>query len=156
MTTASPAAPTTAETIVKVLLGRNQVLEATDMKFEDVPTPEWAPKGTDPAAVFVRIRNLTAEGRAVFIQRSVEAEEAKKAAAAAVAAGTTPAPKGKFDVEILLVAMTAINEGGTLLFSEADVAVLGLRNAAPVARCAKAAQLLSGLDAASQEKAVKN
>lgn len=119
-------------------LTRAQVLSAKDIVVEDVPTPEWAPEGStaDEAKEFaVGIRNLTGAGRGVFIQSSLEmkAKEEKK-------------EKVDFEIEMLLVAMTAVDENNERIFTEEDVKSLGERNAAPVSRCAAVASRLSGLD----------
>lgn len=130
------------------LLSKTQILSAKDLVTEDVPTPEWAPEDTPPeqrAEFGVRVRNLTGTGRGVFIQRSIEmkkAEESKE--------------KVDFEIEMLLVAMTAVDENNEPIFSEADVAELGKKNANPIARLAAVAQRLSALDKAAQDAVAKN
>jgi hypothetical protein len=136
------------------LLSRTQVLTANDVVTEDVATPEWAPeKNEDGSALTaeqkkeygVRIRNLTGGGRGVFIQQSLEMKKKED-----------NKEKVNFEIEMLLVAMTAVGDDNKRLFAETDVAELGQRNAHPIARLAAVAQRLSALDKASQENATKN
>lgn len=141
------------------LLNRAQVLGAKDQKYEDVATPEWAPEGTPEAELSqfgVRIRNLTASMRGVFIQRSITAKQA--ATAAAEAAGKTEEEKkaaAEFEVEALLVTMTAVDDKFIPVFTMDDLKALGEKSAAPVSRCAEVAQRLSGLFGGAEKKAVK-
>lgn len=129
------------------LLNRDQILGAKDMVFEDVATPEWAPEGStdeERAQAGVRIRNLTGNGRGVFIQQSLEMKKTEDAG-----------KRVDFEIEMLLVAMTAVDEEGKLIFTRDDIAALGERNAAPVARCAEVAARLSGISQKARDEAVK-
>jgi hypothetical protein len=130
------------------LLNRNQVLSANDLVFRDVPTPEWAPEGSSPeerADTGVRIRNLTGDGRGAFIQHSLEMKKKED-----------NKEKVNFEIEMLLIAMTAVDGENNLLFTREDVAALGQKNADVISRLATVAQELSGLDKKSQEAAAKN
>lgn len=124
------------------LLSRAEILGANDVTTEDVKVPEWA--NGDPDAV-VRIRNLTAAGRGRFIQRSIAAKQAAEG----------DKVKGDFEVEVLLVAMTAVDEKNEAIFTEEDIRDLGGKSAAPIGRLANAAQRLSGLMPEAQEDAAK-
>jgi hypothetical protein len=133
------------------LLNRTEVLGANDLQFEDVPTEEW---GKDTG---VRIRNLTAKGRGEFISRSIAAKAAAEAAAEVAKAEGKEAPKsgGDFEVEALLVVMTAIDEKGNPLFTKDDLVALQQKSAAPISRLSAVAQKLSGLTGEAQREAVK-
>jgi hypothetical protein len=136
------------------LLNKTAILGADDVVFEDVSTPEWAPKfqadGVTPLTEAernefgVRIRNLTGSARGMFIQHSLElkAKEEKK-------------EKTDFEIEILLVAMSAVDGDNQPLFTREDIAVLGAKNAAPIARLAEVASRLAGIDKASQDASAK-
>lgn len=137
------------------LLNREQILTAKDVVFKDVACPEFAPEGTPEAEreqYGVRIRNLTGTGRGVFLQRSIAM---KQAAAAVVGDGALPVEKIDFDIEMLLMAMTAVDENFAPIFTEADVKALGEKNGAAVSRCAAAAQALAGLTEKAKEEAAK-
>lgn len=143
-----------AQPLAIKLLTAAQILGADDYQFRDVPCPEWG--GT------VRIRNLTGAGRGIFIKRNMAARSAQqdydKACAAAKAAGQPQPPDTTidFEAEAVLVAMTAVDDTGSPIFTEKQVEALKLKSAAPLTRCADAAQDLAGMTAAAQEKAVKN
>lgn len=130
-------------------LNREQFLKAgKGLKIEDVPCPELstpelaAALGIEPGAeISIGIRTLTAAGRAVFIKRSMEVKEKKKDAT--------------FEIEMLLVAMTSVDDKEAALFTEEDVAIIGNYSAAVIARCAEVAQRLSGLNPGAQAEAGK-
>lgn len=94
------------------------ILAADDLKREDVDCPEWG--GT------VTVRELTAGDRQRFRALSVAGDADGVLSAA-------------------LVAMSAIDEDGQLLFATADLAALAGKNPAPIERLAKASLILSGL-----------
>lgn len=117
-------------------LNREQFLKANrGLTVEDVPCAELGEGAT------IGIRTLTAAGRAVFIKRSMEVKEKKKDAT--------------FEIEMLLVAMTAVDADEKELFTEEDVEEIGKFSAAVIARCAEVAQRLSGLTTQAQAEAGK-
>lgn len=124
------------------ILNASEILEARDVITKDVATPEW---GEDCG---VRIRNLTAAGRGVFIKRSLTLRQEAEASGKA-------ADGNDFELELLLVAMTAVDEAGQLIFTQDQVAKLGEKSAAAVSRCAAVAQELSGLMPSATVIAVK-
>lgn len=147
-------------TTAMTLLNRAQVLGANDLTFRDVPTPEWAPEGAteeEKANVGVRIRALTGEGRGSFIARSLELKAA--AEEAAKSAGLDPdklKPKVDFEIEMVLIAATAVDGSNTAMFTMDDVKALGQKNAHVIGRLATVAQELSGLNKKAEETAAKN
>ena len=135
-------------------LTRAQILAANDVKFEDVKCPEWAPEGTEnPDDCVVRIRSLSGIQRGIFIQRASAAQRAKKAAGVEV---TPEEEKQTQEIEIFLVSISACGEDFKELFTQADIAALGEKNAAPIARCAAVAQKLSGLTEEAASAATEN
>lgn len=138
------------------LLSRDEVFAAQDVQFEDVPTPEWG------EGAGVRIRNLTAASRGVFIARSIAAKQAadKVAKLAEDAKGANVkdvvTEQYEFEVEVMLVTMTAVDENMQPIFTEADIKQLGAKSAKPVSRLAGVAQKLSGLVPDAQQAAVKS
>jgi hypothetical protein len=141
--------------MAKLILNRAQILGANDLRFEDVSVPEWAPEfkedGVTPFTedekkeVVVRVRNLSGVSRGNFIKHTLDlkAKEDNK-------------EKADFEIEMLLVAMTAIDEQGEQLFTLDDIRALGQKSADPISRAAEVASRLSGLDKGAKEKAVKN
>lgn len=128
--------------MTKRFLTRAQILEAKDLKFEDVKCPEWAPEGESADDCVLRIRSLSAIQRGVFIQRASAAQRAKKASGIEV---TPEEEKQTQEIEIFLVSISACGEDMKLIFTQEDIAALAEKNAAPIARCAAVAQRLSGL-----------
>jgi hypothetical protein len=131
------------------IITREQIQSANDITTEDVACPEWADGDTEAV---VRMRNLTAIARGIFVQRSLGLKKNPKAGQKENDAQA----QQEREIEILLVAMSAVDAENKALFTEADVKWLGEKNAAPISRCAAAAQRLSGLTAEAQEAAIKN
>jgi hypothetical protein len=131
----------------RIVLSRANILAAKDIVTKDVPCPEWAPEGAteeEKNSCVVVIRNLTGAGRAAFIQMSMEmkrAEDSNK--------------KIDFEIEQLLVCMTAVDAEGKLLFTRDDMVALGERNAIALTRCAEVASELAGLDKLARAAAGK-
>lgn len=112
------------------ILSRQEVIDAQDFKFEDVPTPEWG-EGTG-----VRIKSLSARERdsyekSILIKRGSGRKQVQEV--------------DMLNARAKLVVFTAIDETGTLIFTAADVLDLGKKNAAPISRLAEKAMELSGI-----------
>lgn len=104
-----------------MILGRDQILAADDLKREQVEVPEWggtvivaALSGTQRDAWEASI--VTSEGRPNL--RNMRAK---------------------------LVSVSVVDEAGQQIFSAADVEALGAKSAAALERVAKVAQRLSKL-----------
>lgn len=138
----------------KRYLNKAEILAARDVKFEDVATPEWAPDGSTPeeaAECVVRIRNLTGSGRGAFIKKSLKMKRDQDAEDAGAGAAVD------FEIEMMLVCMTAINpDDNSLLFTIDDIKALGEKNADAISRCAAASQRLAGISKQAKEQATKN
>lgn len=105
-------------------LGKADILEASDLQYEDVAVPEWGG--------VVRVRGLTGRERDAF--------------EAAVASA-----KGKDvrlnlqNVRARLVALSVVDGDGARLFDERDIGALGEKSAQALERVFLAAMRLSGL-----------
>lgn len=106
-----------------VLLSRDQILNADDLKTEDVTVPEWG--GT------VRIRTLTGTERDAFEASMVEMKK------------DGSVKRQVENVRARLVTLCIINEAGEQVFNNADVRLLGNKSAAALDRVAAAAQELN-------------
>ncbi|WP_321919308.1 hypothetical protein [Paraburkholderia tropica] len=111
------------------MLNREQILGAVDVKTEDVDVPEWG--GTVRIAVMSGV--------------------ARDALQASVVDNKSPS---RF--EAALVAATAVDESGALLFSADDVATLQAKNATVLTRVAAVAMALNNIGKKAAEEAVKN
>lgn len=112
---------TDEKTAAAEFLGADAILAAEDDQFDTVAVPEWG--GT------VRIRSLTGTERDRF-----EAEIAGNG------------KKLKLEnVRAKFVAKSVVDAKGNLVFSNAQVAALGRKNAAVLNRVFEACQKLSGL-----------
>lgn len=127
------------------LLSKDAILAANDARFEDVPVPEWGGS--------VRIKSMTAQER-----------DAWEISSMPDMSGMDPRDKDLLNkmkdrldnVRARLVAFTAVDEAGSLMFSEEDVVALGKKSAAAIQRCYDVAQRLNGLGEKQVEALAKN
>lgn len=117
------------------ILNKRQILDAPDLKTEDVEVPEWG--GT------VRVRALTGTQRDAY-QFSIVHIEGNEATS------------DMTNVSAKLVAASLIDEQGNLLFNESEVAALGRKSARALQRVFEAASRLSGLTKEDVKELVKN
>lgn len=108
----------------KKMLGRDDILAADDIEFEEVHVPEWGG--------FVRVKGLTAKEGDAF-EESVLIRDGKE---------FDVNPRG---LRAKLVALTAVDPEGKLIFSEEDVDKLGDKSRAALDRVFKVSQQLSGI-----------
>jgi hypothetical protein len=106
------------------LLSKNEIFAADDRRTEDVPCPEWG--GT------VRLRGLTGAERDAY-----EASMQKQVGGKQV--------QDYRNFRARLVALAAINEDGTPLFEQNEVAALAKRSSAALSRLFDVACRLSGI-----------
>src|SRR5690606_26691045 len=117
------------------LLGRDQILGASDFETRDVECPEWG--GT------VRVRPLTAVQRSLIESTMLEANQAS--------------PCGKVGKGASQCAAWCVGDGqGERLFTEADVKALGEKSSAPVLRLRDAILELSGMSKGAVEEEVED
>lgn len=115
-----------------MILDRNTILTANDLKTEDVECPEWG--GT------VRVRVLTGTERDAFSNSVIGAD-------------------GKADMTNFrerTVAACVVGEDGAQLFTGADVAALGGKTFAAIDRVFVVAQRINGMGEFAVEKAAGN
>ncbi len=111
-------------------LKRDDIVEASDIEIRKVPTPEWGQKGDKDAHVYVK--GLDGQGVSNF-NSSLIVQKGKERRVSLT------------DIHAKLCVRTICDETGKLLFSESDVAMLTKKSGAPLVRCFKVAQELSGL-----------
>lgn len=118
-----------------MILSKEQILQAVDLPRELVAVPEWGGE--------VWVRGLTGAERDAF-EASIVGEE-----------------RGKDrlnlrNVRAQLVAMSVVDEAGGRLFTDRDVAALGLKSAVALSRIVEVCQRLSGLSSTDMEELAKN
>ncbi|RBQ21623.1 hypothetical protein DP939_02620 [Spongiactinospora rosea] len=118
------------------LLSKDQIWQAHDITYEDVPVPEWGGE--------VRIRGLAGEERDAFEEASLKRGR-----------GGSRELNLK-NARARLIAACAINEDGSPMFVTADVLKLGSKSAAALERLFKVAQRLSGMTAEDMDELTGN
>lgn len=115
-----------------MLLTRDAILGAQDLKTEDVPVPEWG--GT------VRVRVMSGSDRDA-LGRSL------------VASNGVQDPSS-YREKVLMA--TIVDEGGNRQFTEADIAALGAKSATALDRVFDVAERLNAIGRAAVEVEEKN
>lgn len=113
-------------------LSRDQIILADDSRTEDVSVPEWG--GT------VRVKEMTASARDAF-EQSLLGKDRKPSLA---------------DARAKLAASCICDEKGDLLFSQADVVVLGRKSAKALDRVISVIQRINAMSDDELEESVKN
>ncbi len=113
-------------------LSRDQILKAPDIQTEAVPCPEW---GGD-----VLVQGMTGAQRDIYTSMLVDQDGKPRANIRNAAAAK-------------LIMLCAVDEDGTPLFSEADVAALNAKSAATLERVAEVALRLSGMKKPVEDQA---
>ena len=119
-----------------MMLTRDQILEAPDLKTEAVQVPEWGGS--------VLVRSMNGADRDAFEASMIT---------------TLPDGTRKPDMANMrakLVALTVVDEAGNRLFDITDVARLALKSASALERVFNAGQRLNGIGPVSEDDAVKN
>ena len=119
-----------------MMLTRDQILEAPDLKTEAVQVPEWGGS--------VLVRSMNGADRDAFEASMITT----------LADGTRKPDMANMRAK--LVALTVVDEAGNRLFDITDVARLALKSATALERVFIAAQRLNGIGPASEDDAVKN
>ena len=114
------------------ILSRDAILSSDDLKKEVVSVPEWGGE--------VVIATMTGSARDAWEQSLISSKKSVSLE----------------NIRARLVAATAIDEKGNLLFGEKDVEALGKKSAAALDRCVKAAQKLNRLTEDELEDLSKN
>lgn len=116
-------------------LTREKILAAQDVRFEEVPVPEWGG--------VVRVKGLTGKERDA-LEFSMIQGKGKKASV------------NLANLRAKLVSQACVDEAGNRIFSDDDVAALGNKSAAALQRIFDVAQRLSGLSDDDVEELTKN
>ncbi|HUX01014.1 MAG TPA: hypothetical protein VMY35_08540 [Phycisphaerae bacterium] len=119
-------------------LSRETILGAADMPFEDVEVPEWGGA--------VRVRTMTGAVRDEFEQEVQDRKRGKGRNASIDVRG----------MKARIVALTACDENGELLFGIDDIAALNAKNAKALDRLFQVASRLNGLSDEDVEDLAKN
>jgi len=118
-----------------MLLGRDDIIKADDLKFEEVDVPEWGGK--------VRIRMMRGSERDAFEQDLFDQK------------GDNPV-KNLSNLRAKLVARCACNEKNERIFSDRDISLLGEKSAAALDRVFVVAQRLNKIGQQDMEELTKN
>ena len=118
-----------------MLLTKQDIINADDMRSEDVNVPEWG--GT------VRVRALSARQRDAFEATLVSGEGKKRRADLA-------------NVRAKLVGMCLVDDSGARLFTDAEAVALGAKSGAAMDRVFSVCQRLAGLTQEDVEELTKN
>lgn len=116
-------------------LNRQAILSSDDIKYEDVPVPEW--DGV------VRIRGLTS-GERDALEASCMVQEGKKQKFSSL------------NFRAKLVVKSAVNEDGSPIFTEHDAIELARKSAGAVNKLAEVAMKLSRITDEDVEELAKN
>lgn len=132
----SPVLPHLMEKPMSKILGKAEILAASDLATEQVEVPEWG------GAVI--IRSMTGIQRDAY-ENSLMAKDAD----------------GKYRVDtenmrVKLVLYCAVDEAGNQLFDASELTSLAGKNAVILERLFNAAQTLNGLNKGAVEDAAKN
>lgn len=114
------------------LLKRSEVLEAPDLKHEDVPVPQWGGA--------VRVRMLTGAERDEFRKMAAEFED-----------GIPPVRFAS-----MLLALSCIDEDGERMFTVDDIDALEAKSAGSIDVPAAVSMRLNGFGAQAMADAQKN
>jgi len=118
-----------------MLLNKDQILTADDIKHQDVNVPEWG--GT------VRIAVMSAKARDAYEASTIKV------------VGKRIEPD-MVNARAKLVAACAITEDGKQMFTPAEIEKLGAKSSTAIERLADVASRLNGLSNEAIEDTVKN
>lgn len=118
-----------------MLLGREDILKAQDLKYEDVEVPEWG--GT------LRIRMMTGAERDAFEQDLFDTKG-------------NDSVKNLGNLRAKLVARCACDEKNKRIFSDKDIGSLGEKSSAALDRVFAVAQRLNKIGPKDVEELTKN
>jgi hypothetical protein len=107
------------------LLTKDQILNADDLKFEDVKVPEWGGA--------VRVRTMTGTDRDQYEQYIVNIRSDKK-------------DDNLANIRSMLLAHTVVDDNGELLFTKDDIEALGLKSVKALQRLFNVASKLNALN----------
>ncbi|WP_037896215.1 hypothetical protein [Streptomyces sp. NRRL S-920] len=124
-----------------MLLSREQILEAKDLKTEDVPVPEWAPDGAEnPNDYEVRLRTLIGEERDRFERFMAEGQAGGKK------------KQNLENFRARMITMCAVDGQGKPLFTTGDIKALGMKSSVALSRVFDKCQEMNGFTEADVEE----
>lgn len=117
-------------------LTKDQILEANDLKVEEVDVPEWGGS--------VNVRTMTGADRDAFEASlfQVQADGSRKPNVA--------------NMRPRLAALTIVDDSGNRIFDEEDVQALSRKSAAALEKVCTVAQRLNGIGWKAEDDAAKN
>lgn len=124
---------------LEYLSGPDQVFDAEDVKYDDVPVPEWGGK--------IRLRSLSGKERDKFEDSCVKKKMKK---------GREETHSVTKEVKSKLVVMSAIHKNGKQFFVQGQEARLNEKNAAVLDRLWEACCKLSGFSDEQLEELMGN
>lgn len=119
-------------------LGKDQILQANDEAFEDVPVPEWGG--------VVRVKRLSAAEKDAF-EASLTTIEQK--------GGSVVQRPNMVNVRAKLAVRCIVDESGKPIFSDADISELGRKSGAALDRVVAAAKRLNRMTEADLQELVQ-
>lgn len=119
-----------------MILNKDQILEANDLKTEEVEVAEWGGS--------VIVRTMTGTDRDAFENTLVKEDDSGKVV------------RDMDNMRVKLLAMTIVDDAGNRLFESADIAMLGRKSSAAIERVYAVAARLNGIGAAAEAEAAKN
>ncbi len=122
-----------------MLLTKEQILAADDLKTDTVSVPEW---GGD-----VRVREATSAERLAYEQSLYKSRVVGK---------NVEVDENYNNAQARFVVLCVIDEKGQRIFTDKDAEALGKKSATAVGRCYKVIRKLSGMDIAASEELEKN
>jgi hypothetical protein len=118
-----------------MLLGKEQILAAKDLQYEDIEVPEWG--GT------VRVRVMTGSERDSF-EQSIMKSEGKEIV------------RDMTNMRAKLLVRTICDENNKRIFTDKEINLLGEKSASGLEKVFELAQRLNKLGATSVDEAEKN
>lgn len=118
-------------------LSKDQILEANDLKTEQVDVPEWGGS--------VNVRMMSGADRTTFRNSMVDVQP-----------DGTRTPKPDADIETTLVLVTVVDDAGNRIFDDDDGDRLRLKSAAAITRVANVAMRINGIGDQAEAAAEKN
>lgn len=115
---------------------REDILNIADTQFEEVSVPEWG-------GITVRLRSLA----------GVERDELE---ASMVEGKGRDVSVNLSNLRAKMVARSAVDENGKRIFTDADIVLLGQKNAAALDRIFAVARRLSGMNEQDVQELTKN
>lgn len=120
-------------------LGREEVSKAEDQQYDEVPVPEWAPRGDpDPESWIMKLKGMTGAQRDHF-----EASMAPR--------GNSKKPNME-NFRARLIVQCAVDEEGNRLFNTGDIKMLGAKSAKAISRVFDKCQEMNGLSDSDVEE----